>query len=239
MPQEGIPLLRHDQVLSFEEILEAAHTAVHMGITKIRLTGGEPLVRRGIVDLVKLLSNIPEIEDLAMTTNGILLTQYADELAQAGLKRINVSLDTMDAERYSRVTRGGNIQDVFEGIRIAQKAGLDPVKLNCVVGSFSTELDAKAVRQFGQANGLPVRVISQMSFATGFFSIVQGGSGGDCQRCGRLRLTSDGKVRPCLFSDIFFNVRRLGPSEAFRRAIDAKPSAGRPCGHKTMQAIGG
>ncbi len=239
MPHEGIRLLSHDQILSFEEILEAARTAVHMGITKVRLTGGEPLVRRDIIDLVELIAAIPGIEDFSMTTNGILLAQYANELARAGLKRINISLDTMDIDRYRQITRGGDIRQVLEGIRAAVPAGLNPIKLNCVVGSFSRESDVEAVRQFGQANGCQVRVIRQMSFATGCFSIVHGGTGGDCKRCNRIRLSSDGKVRPCLFSDLFFDVRQLGPSEAFRLAVDTKPKTGMPCGHKTMQTIGG
>jgi cyclic pyranopterin phosphate synthase len=239
MPPEGIRLLRHDQILSFEEIVEAARTAVQMGIKKIRLTGGEPLVRRGIIDLVKSIAAIRGIEDLTMTTNGTLLAQYADELAQAGLRRINISLDTMDAKRYFQITRGGNILSVLQGIRAAQNAGLNPIKLNCVLGPFSTEADAEAVKQFGRANALSVRFITQMCFETGCFSIVQGGSGGDCKRCSRLRLSSDGKVRPCLFSDIFFDIRQLGPSEAFRRAVETKPKTGMPCNHEAMQAIGG
>ena len=239
MPEEGIRLLSHEQILSFEEIVEAVQTAVQMGLTKIRLTGGEPLVRRGIVDLVALIADIAGVEDLAMTTNGILLAQYADDLAHAGLRRINISLDTMDAGRYRHITRGGDIQQVFQGIQAARQAGLDPIKLNCVVGSFSTETDAEAVRQFGQANGFPVRTIRQMSFPDGCFSIVRGGTGGDCKQCSRIRLSSDGKVRPCLFSDVFYDIRQLGPAEAFRLAVDTKPKAGKPCGHKTMQAIGG
>ena len=239
MPKEGVPLLRHDQILSFEEIVEAARTAVQMGVTQIRLTGGEPLVRRGIVELVASIADIDGVEDLSMTTNGILLARYARDLHRAGLKRVNVSLDTTDPARYRQITRGGDIQQVFEGIRTARQAGLDPVKLNCVVSESSAESDAESVRQFGQAQGFQVRMIRQMTFATGCFSVVEGGAGGDCERCNRIRLSSDGKVRPCLFSDIFFDSRRLGPSEAMRRAVDMKPKAGKPCGHTAMQTIGG
>ena len=239
MPSKGVPLLRHDQILSFEEIIEAARTAVDMGVTKIRLTGGDPLVRCGIVELVGSIADIDGVDDFSMTTNGILLAQYARDLHHAGMKRVNVSLDTTDPDRYQRLTRGGDIQSVFEGIWAARQAGLDPVKLNCVVSESSAEPDAESVRQFGQTHGFQVRMIRQMSFATGCFSIVEGGSGGDCKRCNRIRLSSDGKVRPCLFSDIFFESRRLGPSEAMRRAVDTKPKAGTPCGHTAMQTIGG
>ena len=239
MPEDGIQLLNHGDILSFEEITEVVRTAVDMGVTKVRLTGGEPLVRRGIVNLVGSIAAIEGLEDLAMTTNGIHLAQYADDLAAAGLRRINVSLDTMNSERYRQITRGGDIQCVFDGLQVARQAGLVPIKLNCVVNESSPESDAEAIRQFGQTQGIQVRMIRQMTFATGCFSIVQGGTGGDCKRCNRIRLSSDGKVRPCLFSDIFFDSCRLGPSEAIRQAINTKPKAGKPCGHSAMQAIGG
>ena len=239
MPAEGISLLRHEDILSFEDIFEITKAAVKMGIKKVRLTGGEPLVRRGIVDLVRLLASIDGIEDLAMTTNGILLAQYAKDLFLAGLQRVNISLDTVDADRYRHLTRGGDVQAVFTGIQAAQEAGLTPIKLNCVVGPDSVPSDVEAVKEYGQRKGLQVRVIRQMTFATGCFSVVEGGTGGDCKRCNRLRLSSDGKIRPCLFSDVFFDVRKLGAIEAIEQAVHHKPKAGMPCGHTAMQVIGG
>ena len=239
MPKEGFKLLRHDQILSFEEIVTITKVAVDMGITKVRITGGEPLIRRGIVDLVSLLAEIKAIEDLAMTTNGILLAQYAEPLAQAGLDRVNISLDTTDAKRYRYLTRGGNINEVFAGIDAAIKAGLGPVKLNCVASTCSTEADIESVKDFGIARGIKVCLIEQMDFKTGCFSVVHGGSGGNCSICNRLRLSSDGKVRPCLFSDIFFRVRRLGPEKAIRLAVSNKPKAGAACSHTAMREIGG
>lgn len=239
MPPEGISLLRHEEILSFEDIFEITKAAVEMGIKKVRLTGGEPLVRRGLVDLVRLLASINGIEDLAMTTNGILLGQFAKDLVSAGLHRVNVSLDTVDAGRFRYFSRGGDVEAVFAGIEEAQEAGLTPVKLNCVVGPDSMPSDVEAVKEYGQRKGLQVRVIRQMTFATGCFSVVQGGTGGDCKRCNRLRLSSDGKIRPCLFSDAFFDVRTLGVVEAIRQAVHHKPKAGMPCGHTAMQAIGG
>jgi len=239
MPEEGISLLRHEDILSFEDIFEITKTAVKMGIKKVRLTGGEPLVRRGIMDLVQLLASIDGIEDLAMTTNGILLAHHAKNLLLAGLQRINVSLDTVDAERYRHITRGGRIEAVFAGIEAAQDAGLAPIKINCVVGPDSASSDVLAVREYGQRRGLQVRVIRQMTFATGCFSVAEGGTGGDCKRCNRLRLSSDGKIRPCLFSDVFFDMRKLGVVEAIQQAVHHKPKAGMPCRHTAMQAIGG
>ena len=118
-------------------------------------------------------------------------------------------------------------------------AGLSPIKLNCVKGEFSTESDIQSVKEFGRKNELPVRFIQLMDFKTGSFSIVEGGTGGDCPSCNRLRLSSDGLVRPCLFSDISFNVRKIGPEKAIRDAIAQKPEAGGPCTHNWMHSIGG
>ncbi len=239
MPEDGIELLKYKDILSFEEIVEVIETAVAMGITKVRLTGGEPLVRRGILNLVQSVDTIKDIEDFAMTTNGILLAQYAQALVDAGLKRINISLDTIEANRYRQLTRCGDINDVFAGIEAAQKAGLNPIKLNCVVGQFSRESDAQAVKEFGNSNGLKVRIIRQMFFETGCFYVVEGGTGGDCVRCNRLRLSSEGKIHPCLFSDISFSVRQLGPEQAIQQAVAQKPEAGGPCAHNVMHQIGG
>lgn len=227
MPEEGVPLIRHEDVLSYEEIGEVTRTAVAMGVVKVRLTGGEPLVRRGVVTLVSMLAEIPGIHDLAMTTNGIFLRQFARPLAQAGLHRVNVSLDALDPARYEEITRGGDIRRVLDGIEAARAAGLSPIKLNCVVQDSPDEPDARAVAAFAQESGLEVRFIRRMNLAAGDFSVVIGGSGGDCPRCNRLRLTSDGMVRPCLFSDIAFSVRDLGAGEAIRRAVEAKPESGR------------
>lgn len=239
MPEDGIKLLRHSDILSLEEIVEVTESAVEMGITKVRLTGGEPLVRRGILNLVEAIGAIEGIEDFAMTTNGILLSQYAQALADAGLMRVNISLDTTDADRYRQLTRCGGVEHVLAGIEAARKAGLEPIKLNCVVGQFSRESDAQAVKEFGESNGLEVRIIRQMYFETGCFSVVQGGSGGDCVRCNRLRLSSDGKIRPCLFSDISFSVRQSGPEQALEQAVAHKPAAGGPCTNNLMHQIGG
>ncbi|MHC5102905.1 MAG: GTP 3',8-cyclase MoaA [Planctomycetota bacterium] len=239
MPNEGVPLLKHSDILSFEEIVTVVGTAVEMGVIKVRLTGGEPLVRRGIVNLVELIAKIDGIKDLAMTTNGVLLPDYAKALVSAGLQRVNISLDTVDPGCYSKLTRAGNIQQVFDGIHAALDAGLKLIKINCVAGPHSTVSDVEGVKAYGRRNGLPVRVIQQMTFSTDCYSIVQGGTGGDCKQCNRIRLSSDGKIRPCLFSDAFYETRQLGAAEAIRRAVAHKPENGKPCGHSAMQAIGG
>ncbi|HQI71061.1 MAG TPA: radical SAM protein, partial [Bacteroidales bacterium] len=131
MPAEGISLLQHKDILSFEEILQVIEAAVSKGINKVRITGGEPLVRKGIILLIEQISKIQGIEDLSMTTNGILLEEFAGPLAQAGIQRVNISLDTVDSFRYAEITRGGGINKVITGIFAAQKAGLSPIKINC------------------------------------------------------------------------------------------------------------
>ena len=133
MPEGGICKLPHDRILTLEEVVEIAGAAVELGIRKIRLTGGEPLVRRGIVDLVARLRALPGLHELVLTTNGILLPELAKPLRDAGLDRLNISLDTLDAEKYRRLTRGGELQKALDGIRAAEAAGFAPIKLNAVL----------------------------------------------------------------------------------------------------------
>ncbi|MEE8389870.1 MAG: GTP 3',8-cyclase MoaA [Anaerolineae bacterium] len=133
MPPEGVPWRSHDKILRYDEIETLVRAAAELGVSKIRLTGGEPLVRLGVVDLVRQLARIPGIDDLAMTTNGILLSRYATDLAEAGLHRVNVSLDTLRPERFRRVTRQGRLEDVLAGMEAAREAGLEPIKINTVV----------------------------------------------------------------------------------------------------------
>jgi cyclic pyranopterin phosphate synthase len=226
MPEEGIYMLPHEEILTFEEILNVVRVAVDLGINKIRLTGGEPLVRKGIVDLVSMIAGVKGIIDLAMTTNGILLKELAVPLKLAGLMRVNVSLDTLDPARFSRLTRGGRVTDVLDGIRAARLAGLSPIKINCVVFKSTDEGDAGQVKQFAAREGLEVRFIRQMDLETGDFGIVEGGDGGNCSICNRLRLTANGMVKPCLFSEQEFPVRQLGPEAALLQALNSKPRRG-------------
>ncbi len=226
MPAEGIKLLPHDEILSFDEIVEFTRVAVEMGIDKVRITGGEPLVRKGIVDLIEMIGRIPGIRDFAMTTNGTLLEKFAKPLADAGLQRVNISLDTLDPEKYRKVTRRGNIQSVFKGIEAAKKAGLKPIKINCVVKNSSAEQDAQQVKSFCKENDLQIRFIHEMNLKTGDFSVVEGGDGGNCKICNRLRLTANGKIKPCLFSNIEFDIRKLGYEKTIRLALENKPRSG-------------
>jgi len=226
MPEEGIKLLRHEDILTFDEITDFTRVAVANGITKVRITGGEPLVRKGIVTLTGMIAGIHGIKDLSMTTNGTLLAEFAADLHDAGLQRINISLDTIDPEKYSFITRKGNLNDVFRGIDAAIKANLVPVKINCVIRESKSERDAMEVAGFCRSNGLEVRFIREMDLETGTFSVVEGGSGGNCSACNRLRLTSVGKLKPCLFNDAEYDIRELGYEMAIKMAVEIKPEQG-------------
>ncbi|NMB88003.1 MAG: GTP 3',8-cyclase MoaA [Chloroflexi bacterium] len=133
MPPEGIEWQPHAGILRYEEIYAAVRAAAGLGIRSVRLTGGEPLVRAGLPALVEMLAAIPGIQEVSLTTNGLLLEKMAPELAQAGLKRVNVSLDSLSPERFARITRGGSLDQVLRGVQAAEACGLTPVKFNVVV----------------------------------------------------------------------------------------------------------
>jgi cyclic pyranopterin phosphate synthase len=237
--EHELPRLDRSEMLTFEEIRDFSQVAISMGLTKIRLTGGEPLVRRGIVTLVSMLSRLQGLIDLSLTTNGVLLSEYAKPLAHAGLMRVNISLDTVDSRRFTYLTGGGDLQRVLAGIEHALAAGFSRIKLNCVCENSSTENDAQAVASYGRQLGVQVRFIKRMELASGSFSVVEGGTGGDCPRCNRLRLTCEGMLRPCLFSDLAFSIRELGAREAITQACANKPESGRCCVNNTFSRIGG
>jgi GTP 3',8-cyclase len=239
MPAEGIKLVSHEDILSYDEIADVARVAVEMGVSKIRITGGEPLVRRGIVGLVRMLRAIPGLSDLSMTTNGVLLGEYAMQLKDAGLQRINVSLDTLNPIRFREITRLGNLDDVLEGLRIAKAAGFAPIKINCVVGDKTVTGDIEGIRAYAAENGFQVRFIRQMDLDTGEFYIVEGGDGGNCSKCNRLRLTSNGLIKPCLFNALGYNVRELGAREAISRALNNKPRCGTFNTEEEFYQVGG
>lgn len=138
MPECGIDKLAHDDILTLEEIYEIIKQFVSLGVDKIRLTGGEPLARKGVVELISKVSKLDGVKDIAMTTNGILLKKYAKDLKEAGLDRVNLSLDSLDPDKYRNITRGGNIEDFLAGIEEAKRVGLSPIKINTVlIGGFN------------------------------------------------------------------------------------------------------
>jgi len=239
MPAEGVQLMHHEDILRFDEIISTVKYAAKLGVNKIRITGGEPLVKKGIVELVSMLSQIEGITDFGMTTNGIFLDKYAKQLKEAGLHRVNISLDTMNAKKFKTITRVGNIKDVFEGIKAAKKAELTPIKINCVIKKSHDEPDALEVAKFCKENNLQIRYIHEMNLEKGDFSIVEGGTGGHCAICNRLRLTANGDIMPCLFSNLKFNIRKLGIEEAFTQALGKKPKSGQVQTESKFYNIGG
>lgn len=132
MPKEGLSLIGHDDILRYEEISRIVRIAVDTGIRKIRITGGEPLVRRGVVDFIAYLKTIPDLRDISLTTNGILLENFAGKLYNAGVRRINISLDSLNPEKYERITRGGDLNAVLRGIDAVHRIGFSPIKINIV-----------------------------------------------------------------------------------------------------------
>ena len=161
MPEEVVFMDKHE-LLTFEEITRFVEIVAPLGIDKIRLTGGEPLLRRDLPRLVAMLCNVPGVKDVGLTTNGILLAPLAQPLFDAGLRRINVSLDTLDPERFRQLTRRGGIEKVIEGILAAKKAGFDPVKVNAVSIRGVTEYEVLPLSRFAREHGLQMRFIEYM-----------------------------------------------------------------------------
>jgi len=239
MPEDGINLKNHSDILSFEEITDFAEEAVRLGINKVRITGGEPLVRKNIEILIKSLSEINGITDLAMTTNGILLEEFAQKLKSSGLMRLNISLDSLDPEKYKYITRGGDLNKVISGIYKAKETGFTKIKLNTVLDKNTSGKEIDQIKIFASENNLENQFIKKMDLKTGQFWVVSEGHGGDCSNCNRIRLTSDGFVRPCLFSDKQFNIRELGFKEAILSAVNVKPQKGQKSINGNFYSIGG
>ena len=307
MPEQGVPWKPHDAMLTLEEIRRLVTIAASEGFSRIRLTGGEPLVRLGIAGLVHDIAHTPGIERVAMTTNGILLPKLADSLRDAGLNRVNISLDTLDPAQFTHITRWGKIDDVFAGIDAALRVGFNPVKVNAVVvRSLNQDLLAFALLSIdrplhirfieympvGDPQGedglgwteedtIPneelINIINDRAHAKGLGKLVplNGAAGPEgwgparyyqfegalgtvgfisalsrhfCGDCNRLRLTAEGKLRPCLFSDLEFDVKEAlrandaeGVRHILRTALDAKPDEhhNRVGTKRLMSQIGG
>ncbi len=239
MPEEGVALKSHSDILSYEEIEEIVKTAVNLGFSKFRLTGGEPLIRKGIVDLVRTLAKIDGVKTLAMTTNGLLLPKYAKELKEAGLSRLNISIDTLDPERYKEITRGGDLSQALAGIQAAKDAGFTKTKLNAVLVDGFNDDEKPALKEFADKNGMKIRFIKKMDLKSGDYYGVEGGEGGNCSICNRLRITADGKIRSCLFSDNEIDLRKEGVEQGLKKAVASKPEKGHKSLKREMIEIGG
>jgi cyclic pyranopterin phosphate synthase len=238
MPAQGVRLLRHDDIVSYERIALLVRAATALGFKKVRLTGGEPLARKGIEELVSLLAPVPGLELLAMTTNGTLLAPVAAELAARGLDSVNVSLDSLDPERYALLTRGGRIEDAMRGIDAALAAGL-PVKVNVVALEDSPPEELPRIRAWAEARGASVQTIARYRLE----DEKRDGGAQDrpppCGRCDRLRLLADGRLRPCLHGADAVVVDWDDVEGSIRRAVLAKPPRGLACGDLAVGQIGG
>lgn len=241
MPASGVPLKLHSDLLHYEQIATIVKEAATSGISKIKITGGEPLVRRNIETLIEQIAVLPGIKDLGMTTNASLLTEEkARALKNSGLMRINISLDTIDPERFFTITRGGDISKVFGGINNALEVGLSPVKINMVVMDDTTDAEIETMRQFCTSKGLQMQTISHFSLdrRDAYLSHTTDRPP-PCHKCNRLRLTADGYLKPCLFADREVKVDMNDIRTSLLTAIGFKPENGLACNNRFMSQIGG
>ncbi len=162
MPSEDVQFVQRSKLMSFEEIVKFVRLVVPLGVNKIRLTGGEPLVRKEIPELVKMIAEIPGIKDIGITTNGILLPQYAQQLFDAGLRRINISLDALNAKKFQEITRRDEYEKVMQGIQAAHDAGFEPIKINAVSIRNLTEEEIVPFGRLARETGAEIRFIEFM-----------------------------------------------------------------------------
>ena len=228
MPEEGVTPKSHFDILSYEKIVAVAREAIGLGIKKIRLTGGEPLVRKGILFLIRELKKLPGLEELTLSTNGALLAKMAHQLKEAGIDRINISLDTMDPEKYKKITRCGNIHDVLRGVDAVIQAGFKNTKINMVLVPGFNDDEVETLQRFCSEKEFSLQRINHYSL-TDIQSIDRAYTAErplNCERCNRIRLTADGKLKPCLFSDLEIPLDFSRLRESLIAAIQGKPQSG-------------
>lgn len=299
-PRERMTVLPHDEILTYEEILRLASVAVPLGISRLRITGGEPLVRRGILDFIAALHALDGIEDISLTTNGVLLEEMAPGLLAAGISRLNISLDSLDARRFREITGSDSWDRVWRGIIGAEALGFSPIKINMVPVRGVNDDEIAAFARLTVDRRIHVRFIEfmpigahdrwhtdacvtadrvreiierevgdlvpfaakksagpsdnyQITGGTGVIGFISPISKHFCAACRRLRLTADGKIRPCLLSDTEIDVKspmRGGCDNGeverlLRLALRVKPErhylheAPSGCYQRTMSKIGG
>ena len=241
MPEAGVALKLHLEILRYEQITAIVQEAARLGIFKVKITGGEPLVRKDIESLIRQLAIIPGITDLGMTTNGSLLTpEKARVLRDAGLMRINISLDSLDPARFAAITRGADIVPILRGIDAAIDAGLSPVKINMVIMEETTHADIDAMKRFCAAKNIQMQTIAHFSLERReAHRPMTTDRPPPCHMCNRLRLTADGFLKPCLFSDREIKVDLNDIRGSLLSAIDSKPLNGYSCSNRHMSQIGG
>ena len=238
MPKEGVKLREHDDFLTFEQIEEIVKEAALLGINKIRLTGGEPLLKRDIEKLVKMISAVNGIETVAMTTNGIFLPQKAQILKSSGLSSVNISFDTLNPKKYAQITRGGRLQDVLNGIEAAKKAGFI-IKINMVVTEQTSENEIADMQKFCDDNNLKLQLINHYSLISEKKDDYVFDRPPNCANCNRIRLLADGSLKPCLHSNDEIKVDMNDIRSSLQRTIWEKPAAGNSCTNRNMVEIGG
>ena len=266
MPEEGVPKKDHAAMLTEDEMILAVEAAASLGITKLRITGGEPLVKKNILSICRRAARVPGIREVCMTTNGLRLPELAVPLREAGVRRLNISLDTLDPEKYAQITRCGVLSDALAGIHAALEAGYDKIKLNAVlIGGFNDDeieemakltlrypLDMRFIELmpmgengFGKEAYLPYTEVLRrlpelmplpgeggaaklyrLPGALGNVGLISPVSAHFCSGCNRLRLTADGKLKPCLHSSAEYPIKGLdkaGMTAVMREAILGKP----------------
>jgi cyclic pyranopterin phosphate synthase len=228
MPEEGVVPKSHHDILSYEKILEVVKEAISLGVKKIRLTGGEPLLRRGVLFLVQQIKKLPGLEELTLTTNGVLLDEMSRPLKEAGLDRINISLDTLDPGKYKELTRIGDIKNVLRGIDAVIQAGFKNTKINMVLIPGFNDNEVETMQNFCLEKGFALQRINHYSL-TDIESIDRTYVAErplKCELCNRIRLTADGKLKPCLFSDMEIPLDFSNLKESLINAIQCKPESG-------------
>ena len=266
MPEEGVCKLRHDQMLTEEEMVRAVQAAAKLGIEKVRVTGGEPLTKPNILSICRQVAQVPGIQEVSITTNGIRLPELAVPLREAGVRRVNISLDTLSPEKYAYITRRGVLDKALAGLDAALDAGFDRVKINAVlIGGFNDDeipalaaltrerpVDVRFIelmpmsgnRDFGPESYIPVsRVLEKLPLAVpekeegvarlyrlpgamGRVGLISPLSQHFCASCNRIRLTADGKLKPCLHSAEEISIKGLDDTamlDRMRQAIWGKP----------------
>ena len=268
MPAEGVCKRNHFDMLSEDEVVMAVQAAAELGIRKVRITGGEPLVKKNIVSICRRTAAVPGIEEVCLTTNGILLPQLGKELKAAGVKRINLSLDTLDPEKYAYITRIGRLEAFRAGLEAALAAGFEKVKINAVlIGGFNDDeiealanltreypVDMRFIElmpildsdEFGEAAYVPysrvleklpeavpveadggVAKLYRLPGARGNVGLISPVSAHFCGSCNRIRLTADGKLKPCLHDCVEYSLKGLdyeGMKATLEQAIWNKPA---------------
>ncbi len=241
MPPQGVAWKSRHSILSYEHMIRIIQHASEMGITKVRLTGGEPLVRKNIDRLIGGIRAGTKVRELALTTNGILLEKHAQSLKLEGLDRINISLDSLDPMKYRTLTRGGDLMRVLKGIEASQRAGFENTKLNMVLLPGFNDDEVEKMKEFCQGSGLILQRINHYSLFShhsinGSYKTERPLS---CEKCNRIRLTADGNMKPCLFSDLEYPVDFNNITDSLRKAIFNKPEKGTSCTSRGIWETGG